>query len=53
MIINLSTGVIKSYEEKLSAQWTAAENAEDQKSDKGPDQLTMGFTYKYSIEKID
>lgn len=53
MVINLSTGVIKNYEETLKAQWTAAENAEDQKSDKGPDQLTMGFTYKYSIEKID
>ena len=53
MIINLTTGQIKSYEEVLKAQWVAAESSEEQKSDKGPDQLTMGFTYKYSIERID
>jgi len=53
MIINLTTGQIKSYDETLKAQWVAAESSEEQKSDKGPDQLTMGFTYKYSIEKVD
>jgi len=53
MIINLSTGQIKSYEETLKAEWLAAESSQEQKSDKGPDQLTMGFTYQYSIEKID
>jgi hypothetical protein len=53
MIINLTTGQIKSYDEVLKAQWVAAESSEEQKSDKGPDQLTMGFTYKYTIERID
>jgi len=53
MIINLTTGQIKSYNETLKAQWLAAESSEEQKSDKGPDQLTMGFTYNYSIERVD
>jgi hypothetical protein len=53
MIVNLTTGQIKSYNETLKAQWLAAESSEEQKSDKGPDQLTMGFTYKYSIERVD
>ncbi|HBG28700.1 MAG: hypothetical protein A2Y10_12160 [Planctomycetes bacterium GWF2_41_51] len=53
MIINLTTGTILSYDETLKAQWVAAETSEEQKSDKGPDQLTMGFTYNYSIEKVD
>ncbi|MEN6383870.1 MAG: hypothetical protein ABFD79_01595 [Phycisphaerales bacterium] len=53
MIVNLTTGQIKSYDETLKAEWVAAESSEEQKSDKGPDQLTMGFTYKYSIERVD
>jgi hypothetical protein len=53
MLVNLTTGQIKTYHETLKAQWLAAESSEEQKSDKGPDQLTMGFTYKYSIEKVD
>ena len=53
MVVNLTTGVISSYQETLKAQWLAAESSEEQKSDKGPDQLTMGFTSLYSIEKVD
>jgi hypothetical protein len=53
MIVNLTTGQIKSYNETLKAQWLAAESSEEQKSDKGPDQLTMGFTYNYGIERVD
>lgn len=52
MVISLTTGQIISYNEKLKAEWFAAESAEEQKSDKGPDQLTMGFTSLYSIEKV-
>lgn len=52
MIIDLSTGQIDKYNETLKAEWVAAETPEEQKSDKGPDQLTMGFTYLYSIEKV-
>ena len=39
MVINLTTGEIDSYQETLKAEWFAAETSEDQKSDKGPDQL--------------
>lgn len=52
MVINLTTGQIISYTENLKAEWFAAESADEQKSDKGPDQLTMGFTSLYSIEKV-
>jgi hypothetical protein len=53
MVLNLTTGLIKSYNESLKVEWFAAETADEQKSDKGPDQLTMGFTSIYSIEKVD
>jgi hypothetical protein len=53
MVINLTTGIIDSYQETLKVEWLAAENADEQKSDKGPDQLTMGFTYIYSIKKVN
>jgi hypothetical protein len=53
MTLNLTTGQIQGYNETLKVEWFAAENTEGQKSDKGPDQLTMGFTSIYSIEKID
>lgn len=53
MVINLTTGVIDSYQETFKADWLAAEPGEGQKSDQGPDQLTMGFTQVYSIEKVN
>jgi len=53
MVINLTNGQIISYQETLKAEWFAAESPEEQKSDKGPDNLTMGFTSSYSIEKVD
>jgi hypothetical protein len=53
MVINLTNGQIISYQEILKAEWFAAESPEEQKSDKGPDNLTMGFTNSYSIEKVD
>jgi hypothetical protein len=52
LVINLTTGQIISYTENLKAEWFAAESTDEQKSDKGPDQLTMGFTSLYSIEKV-
>lgn len=51
--LNLSTGQIIQYQELLKAEWVAAEPPEEQKSDKGPDTLTMGFTQLYSIEMIN
>jgi hypothetical protein len=52
MQMDLSTGQVESYNEKLRSEWVAVEPAEEVKSDKGPDVLTMGFTYTYSIEKM-
>jgi hypothetical protein len=52
MLMDITTGKVNSYNEKLKSEWIAVEPAEEQKSDKGPDVLTMGFTYMYSIEKI-
>ncbi|MFA6186852.1 MAG: hypothetical protein WC770_06555 [Phycisphaerae bacterium] len=52
MVINLTTGQIISYTESLKAEWVAVEPAEEQKSDKGPDRLIMGFKSLYSIEKV-
>lgn len=52
MVLNLTTGEIDSYQELLKAEWLAVEPSQEQKSDKGPDQLTMGFSSLYSIEKV-
>jgi hypothetical protein len=52
LTLDLSTGKVMSYNEKLKSEWVAVEPAEEVKSDKGPDVLTMGFTYTYSVEKI-
>jgi hypothetical protein len=52
MTLNLSTGEIDSYQELLKAEWLAVEPSAEQKSDKEPDQLTMGFSDMYSIEKV-
>ncbi len=52
MVLNLTTGEIDSLQETLKVEWIAVEPSEEQKSDKGPDQLTMGFSNLYSIEKV-
>ena len=52
MLVDLTTGKVNGYNEKLKSEWVAVEPAEEVKSDKGPDVLTMGFTYSYSIEKV-
>ena len=52
MLMNLNTGKVSSYSEKLKSELIAAEPANEQKGDKGPDVLTMGFTYIYSFEKM-
>lgn len=45
-------GKVDGYSEQLKSEWVAVEPSEEVKSDKGPDVLTMGFTYRYSIERI-
>ena len=53
MVLDLTTGEIDSYKEFLKVDWVAVEPPQEQKSDKGPDQLTMGFSNLYSIEKAE
>ena len=53
MVFNLTTSEIESYQETLKAEWFVAELPEKRKSDKGPDQLTIGFSSLYSIEKVN
>ena len=52
LLLDTRTGKVNGYSEKLKSEWVAIEPAEEVKSDKGPDVLTMGFTYTYSIEKM-
>jgi hypothetical protein len=52
MLIDLTTGKVQGCNEKLKSEWVAVEPSEEVKSDKGPDVLTMGFTFSHSIEKI-
>lgn len=52
MLMNLNTGKVSSYSEKLKSEMVAVESAKEQIGDKGPDVLTMGFTYIYSVEKM-
>jgi hypothetical protein len=51
-LVDLTTGKVNGYNEKLKSEWVAVEPSEEVKSDKGPDVLTMGFTYSHSIEKV-
>ena len=50
LVLNLETGAIEEYAESLFAQWIAAEPPDEQKSDKGPDVLTMGYKAEHSIK---
>jgi hypothetical protein len=54
MIFNLTTGEIQSYQELL-VEKVAVVPREEQKSDsdKDSDQVAMGFTYLYSIKKVN
>jgi hypothetical protein len=52
IVLNLNTGEIDSYQELLKAEWLVVEPSAQQKSDKGPDQLTMSLSNLYSIEKV-
>jgi len=52
LMMDAGNGSVINYHETLKSEWVATEPSEEVKSDKGPDVLTMGFTYKYSIEKL-
>ena len=53
VVLNLTTGEIESYQELLKVEWLAVEPLKEKESEKAPDQLTMGFTNLYSIEKTE
>ncbi|PKL47373.1 MAG: hypothetical protein CVV39_05820 [Planctomycetes bacterium HGW-Planctomycetes-1] len=53
MVVNLTTGVIESYQEDFKVEWLAVEPAIEQKGEQEPDHLTMAFTQTYSIEKVN
>ncbi|MBE0537007.1 MAG: hypothetical protein IH624_15190 [Phycisphaerae bacterium] len=53
MVLELATGRIRNYEEKLVATYLAAENPQGGPSDKGPDTLMMRFTYSVVTELVD
>ena len=53
LIFDLAGGTVRRYNEKLVVTYVAAESPPNQKPDKGPDTLTMGFTYAISKELVE
>lgn len=51
--LDLSSGKISKYNEKLVSTYVAAEESRFQVEGKGPDTLTMGLTSSVNLEKID
>jgi hypothetical protein len=53
MALELATGKVAKYNEKLVTTYTAAEPSAKQKPDKGPDVLTIKLTYSTVLEMVD
>lgn len=53
MVLELGTGKVLQYNEKLVATYLAAEEPRDKSSDKGPDTLTMRLTRSLSMEIVE
>ncbi len=51
--LDLTTGKIEKYLEKLQSEWIVVEPLAEQQEDKEPIILTMGALRLYSLEKID
>jgi hypothetical protein len=51
MVVNLDTGQIKKYHEKLDANWVATDNSSGEKGQ--PDVLKMGYTDSFSIKQLE
>jgi hypothetical protein len=51
--MDLSSGKIQKYSEKLQAQWLIVDPEAEQKGDKEPSAVKMGVVRSYSLEKID
>lgn len=53
MVLDLDTGKVAKYYEKLVIKYIAAEPSAKQKPDKGPDLLTIILTYSTTMEMLD
>lgn len=53
MVLDLDTGKVAKYYEKLVTKYIAAEPSAKQKPDKGPDLLTIILTYSTTMEMLD
>jgi hypothetical protein len=53
MVLNLDTGKVAKYYEKFVTKYIAAEPSAKQKTDKGPDILTIVLTYSTTMEMLD
>ncbi|MHC5060043.1 MAG: hypothetical protein ACYTFK_03030 [Planctomycetota bacterium] len=53
MVLDLNSGKVAKYSEKLVAKYVAAEQSAKQKADKGPDVLTIVLTYATTLEMLD
>ncbi|HPD47075.1 MAG TPA: hypothetical protein P5279_10995 [Anaerohalosphaeraceae bacterium] len=53
LVLEMGTGRIRQFEEKLVATYLAAEDPAEGPSDKGPDTLMMGFTFSVSMQLVD
>ncbi len=53
MVLELGTGKILQFNEKLVATYLAAQEPQDKSSDKGPDTLTMRLTHSVSMEIVE
>jgi hypothetical protein len=51
--LDLTTGKVKKYLEKLQPEWITAFPSAEQKTNQEPAVLTMSATRLYSLEKID
>jgi hypothetical protein len=51
--LDLTTGKVKKYLEKLQSEWIIAFPSAKQKTNQEPAVLTMSATRLYSLEKID
>ena len=51
--LNLSTGKVEKYTEKLQSNWVAVDPSIKQQADEGPAALKMNAVRFYSLEKID
>lgn len=53
LVVNLSSGVVDSYEETLVSSYTAQDKPKDAAADVAPDTLIMRLTYSLSLKKIN